>query len=349
MARPAALLTRLALCLGPLAGCALFDAPRPPSGPTGKVTDPTRSLVKLGDAMQAGGDQAGALDFYRAASQRDGGNEPALQRAGQSFMALGQAPRAEQADRAALVLDGGDAAAKRGLAVALLAQHRPQEALPLLDQLVAAHPDPQMLANQGAALDMLGRSAEAQAAYRRGLALAPADSDLHGNLALSLAASGDMASALSEIQAAVAAPNPDPRQESNAVLILALAGRAEDARSRGRGSLGPEPTEALIARAAQVHGAATPAARAEALGLITGAPGSAAPPPTSPAIPATDSPPPPVRMVRRHVSPATRVSSARPAKVLSPAAPSSASPSLGPPGPGVPGPATPGSVALPSG
>ena len=92
---------------------------------------------------------------------------------------------------------------------------------------------PRLLRAEGTALDMVGQAREAQVVYRQALRLAPIDPNLHGNLALSLALTGDRADALNEMQAAVASPTPDPRQETNAILVLALTGNATAAEARG--------------------------------------------------------------------------------------------------------------------
>lgn len=253
-----------------LVGCALAAcadvSDRPGNASRGGIPP---SLVQLGDSLQRTGDAEGAETMYRAAVGQDGRNAAALERLGQALMASGDPGRAEQAFRAALVLNGDSAAAKHGLAVALLAQRRAGEALPLLAALAGKRPDARTLRTYGVALDMAGQQAEAQAAYRRGLELAPADPNLHGNLALSLAASGQMEAALAEMRAAQLAPLPDPRQGVNGILLLAVAGRGEEARRQGVALLGPARTEVVLRQAEQVRAAADAPSRATALGLLS--------------------------------------------------------------------------------
>ena len=229
----------------------------------------TAGLVHLGDDVAKQGDLDGALLLYQAASSRDGRDAVALKRIGAASIALGEPLRAEQAFRAALVLDSDDASAKYGLGVALLALRRVSDAVPILAALGKNSADPRLIRAYGVALDMAGRSAEAQATYRRGLAAAPADANLHGDLALSLAASGDLGPALAESDAAVAAVIPDPRQKANNILLLAMAGQEAEARRRGESLLGADQTKAVLKRAALVRQAPDAAARAAALGLLT--------------------------------------------------------------------------------
>jgi len=253
-----------------LAGCA---------GPNGAAPVPagnqTASLLRLGDRMRASGDMAGALGFYSAAAQRDPRSAPALEKLGEGFLAVGEPARAEQAFRAALaVRESGTA--RHGLAVALIGQQRAAEALPMLERLARGSSDPRLLRDWGVALDLAGQPRAAQEAYRRGLAAAPADATLHGNLALSLALDGQAEAAMASLRAALAAPVPDARLGANAVLVLALCGNEAEARAQGMARLGAEATEGLLARAATARGMPDAASRAAAIGLVMGEPRPAA-------------------------------------------------------------------------
>lgn len=180
-----------------LAGCE--DAARTAAGARRPVG--SSSLVQLGDGLQREGDAEGANSLSYAAAGKDGRDATALERLGRASLLAGDPARAEQAYRAAVAIDPS-ADARQGLAMSLLAQRQVREALPLLAALADEQPDPRRLRAYGVALDMAGRQADAQAVYRRGLKLAPADANLHGNLALSLAASGQIDAALSEMRAA---------------------------------------------------------------------------------------------------------------------------------------------------
>jgi tetratricopeptide (TPR) repeat protein len=135
------------------------------------------ALVRLGDDLRRNGDLPGATGFYQAALNRDARDPVALQRRGEALLAAGDPVRAEQAFRAPLMSGSAGPDAKRGLAAALLSEGRAADALPLL-AADGAGEDVRMLRDRGVALDLLGRPAEAQAAYRAGLRLAPLDAAL---------------------------------------------------------------------------------------------------------------------------------------------------------------------------
>ncbi len=205
---------------------------------------------------------------------RDPRNPLALRCMGQALAEMNQPARAEQAFLAALVVDGSDPVVRRALGLAQLRLQRPDQAAVSLQPLAATTTDPQLLRLYGTALAMSGRPDEAAAAYHCGLALAPADAALHGNLALALAAADRTDEAMAELDAAVAAPIPDPRQDANAVLVLALLGRYSEARMRAQGAqLGPQATDMLLARAARARQAPDAAGRSQALGLAAPTPG----------------------------------------------------------------------------
>ena len=276
-----------AAALAPLAACVTSPPPRP-TPPAVKASDKPQILTRLGDDVRKNGDPASAVALYRSASAAAPHDPVPLTHLGEALNDAGDPQRAEQAFRTALTLQPQNQAAQHGLAVALLAQGRAAEALPLLQALDRPGAGARLLGAEGTALDMLGRHPEAQATYRRGLQADPTDAALHGNLALSLALQGQAGPALAELRAAVGAPQPDPRQEANAVLVLALLGRTDEARQRGSQTLGAAGTQSLIDRAEAARHTTDPVRQAQSLGVLTSAS------PAAPAAPLSLLPPPPV-------------------------------------------------------
>jgi Flp pilus assembly protein TadD len=321
--------TLLTLC----AGCAVSP---PPAQTPRTISDSQRprTLTRLGDDMRRNGDAAGAIGLYRAASQAAPNDPVVLGHMGDAFMDMNDPARAEQAFRGELAVQPSNRAAERGLALSLLAQNQPAEALSILQRLAGDSSDPGLLRAEGTALDMVGRSAEAQAVYRRGLKSAPIDANLHGNLALSLALGGDATGAVTEMQAAVASPNPDPRQDANAVLVLALTGNTAAARARGNATVGAAATETLLARAQQASSAGDARSRAIAVGVLTstapGAPpsGSTLLPPITAAPVAITAPPPAADPSTRLVSSQNLPNQFLPSSQTGPTTPTNPQPAL---------------------
>ena len=265
-------LTRWVLLLAVATGLAACDSPRRQettiTAPLGLTGTPEQSLIRMGDSMRLSGDMSGASDFYLAALARDPRDAGALLRLGETQLSTGAAERAEQSFRSTLVLAPGNREASVGLSIALLKRGDPVAALPYIQPVAETSRSPRVLRNYGVTLDMLGRPAEAQAAYRRGLTETPSDPDLHGNLALSLASSGDMAGADTEIRAAVNSPSAPERELANEVMLLAMAGREADARAVGLKLAQPGRTDALVEQGRRAAAAQDAGARAAALGTI---------------------------------------------------------------------------------
>jgi Flp pilus assembly protein TadD len=260
-------LRKIAPVLLVLSLAALGDCSKGGNQPRTTAGANTNKLIAIGDHMRANGDAAGAMAFYRHASLNVPRDPLPLIREGETYIAMNQPLRAAAVFREALVLDGGSTEAKAGLAVAELAVGQPQEAATLLAPL-ANGDDTRIIRNYGVSLDLLGRQTEAQAAYRRGLQIAPTDGDLHADLALSLAVGGDMVGAINEMESALASPKTHPWQRANQVLLLALAGHADVARALGERTLGANQTSDLLDRAERARAADTPTARAAVLGLV---------------------------------------------------------------------------------
>ncbi len=116
---------------------------------------------------------------------------------GLADLQAGRLPAAEAALRASLALLPGRPSSLLNLAVVLLRQARPAEALPLLDDVLARQPDDlDALGHRGVALNDLGRPAEAAASFDRLLQRDPSRPQAWFHLAQALQMLGRPADAI---------------------------------------------------------------------------------------------------------------------------------------------------------
>ena len=224
------------------------------------------TLVRLGDFTLARGDAASAVAMYNRAHQAEPNAILPLMRLGVAFAQLGSYEESAGAYRAALAIEPVNPDAHRGLGNALVALNRPQEGLPNLETALAMSNDPRAYNSIGVALDMLGRHDDAQFYYRQGVELAPGDTDLTANLALSLALSNQFDEAIALMRGAAARPDATARHRQNLALILALANRTDEAIGVARQDLDEEAVDRNIAFYEYVRSLPDSGARAMAIG-----------------------------------------------------------------------------------
>lgn len=186
--------------------------------------------LRIARATVREGDTQAALAMYREIIARYSGEVAPRIEYGRLLAGLDQAERAAGAYRSALSLQPDNPRALRGFAAAQLAMGNPNEAVTTLQRLADnGTPDVADLNNLGIGLDMLGRHADAQNNYRRGLAIDPNDLDLQANLALSYALNGEYGQAISLIDQVVNAPLAGRWERHKQALIMALSGQEQEA------------------------------------------------------------------------------------------------------------------------
>ena len=113
----------------------------------------------------------------------------------------------------------------------LMGEEKYGEALPYFEHALTVNPDdPVARANQAGCLLNLGRTADAEAAYRQAVALDPAAPEAVAHLARLLRERGDFAGAVEVIDGALSAGGDrDPRWSLERGLAYAAAGRLEAA------------------------------------------------------------------------------------------------------------------------
>jgi Flp pilus assembly protein TadD len=196
----------------------------------GGVVPSYDALMRIGAAARNGGDLPNAVGVYRRASGLDPLNPAPLVAAGDVLLEMGSVNEAIVAYNNALLRGGENPPALLGLAKAYLKSGKPALALEPLSKAYALNPgDPKVLLLLGVTKDLSGEHQEAQAWYRRGLELAPGDSALTVDLALSLALSGDYPRAITMLQPIAIGPRGSAQERQTLALIYGLRGNAVEA------------------------------------------------------------------------------------------------------------------------
>jgi Flp pilus assembly protein TadD len=225
------------------------------------------AVVRVADATVRAGDLATAASLYRRAHATDPSSFDAAAGLGRTLARLGAPEEAAAAWRAAVRLRPEDADALRGLGNALIAMGLPAQAVPPLRRALEFAEDVRLYSALGVAHDMLADHRAAQAFYRIGLEVAPADPALSNNLALSLAISGDHAEAIRLMRAAAALPGAELRHRMNLALVLGLAGESEAAAEIVRAHTDDAGVRKNVAYYEQLRAMGDRSAIAEALGV----------------------------------------------------------------------------------
>lgn len=228
----------------------------------------SRSMLRVGDHMLDSGETDSAATFYRGAAERDPTDPEPRLRLARLAARQGNPDAALRGTMEAIAADPANTEARKTAAGLLLRRGDANSARVALDVLEPASTarDARLQRLRGVALDLLGRQAEAEEAYRRGLAVAPADADLRANLALSLAVSGKSAEAVEEARRAAGSPGSGATHRGSLVLVLAMAGRGEEA-EREAALLPPGEAQPVLARGRSAAAQPDAAARATALGI----------------------------------------------------------------------------------
>jgi Flp pilus assembly protein TadD len=187
--------------------------------------DSSSSDLEQADTARKAGDLNVAIPLYMRTLQTDPDNVGAKLGLGQSYLSAGAGSEAAAQFRDVLAKRDGYAAARRGLAAALISEGQPELAEKQAEMAVRADSrDYRALNVLGIALDMEGKQVEAQARYRQGLQLAPDDVALRSNMGLSLAISGQSREAIAQLAPIASGPQSDGRVRQNLAFAYVMAG-----------------------------------------------------------------------------------------------------------------------------
>lgn len=235
----------------------------------GGIDDPDRSLIKIAEYFRDRGERQTAIALYQRALENSEPSEATLDIA-RSLMALDAFDDAVSAYRHAIANDSDDHEARLELGQALLQSGRIEQSIGYFRRLTSMpeHFTIRSCRFYGAALDLHADHAKAQAVYERCLKLAPDDTGVRGNLALSQVLSGRRQAAVATSADVIQDPRASRVHVRNHVLILALAGRPAEAERLGKASLGEASTARIIETARRIVAIENPSERARSIGLM---------------------------------------------------------------------------------
>jgi predicted O-linked N-acetylglucosamine transferase (SPINDLY family) len=183
--------------------------------------------------------------------------------AAQQLAASGRLDQARALLMRALQQHPGHPDLSNGMALILMAQGQPEQALYHAQRAAAARPDdPILLTNIGSCLGMLRRNDEAEAPLRRAISLAPALASARQGLANILRVRGEYTAAAEQLEAALKARPDDPGLASLYAAVLTNLARVADSVAFARSFLSRRPDVMLAsmwANAMTYHAGAEPA------------------------------------------------------------------------------------------
>lgn len=227
-------LTALAIALG---GCASTPSPSAQSTGTSVQQDETGSALRLARASRDAGDFPSAINLYRSvlAAKPDDGLTVEL---GDTLIQAGLYDDAIDVYESVGKTPDAHFAALLGLARANLALSAPSDALGFAEQAVTAAPqDPRAIIARAVSLDMLGRHAEAQDAYRGVLKTTPRNEAAQNDLALSLIMTHQLSEAAAILGPLARSPEAKPEVRQNLALVYGLMGDDQRAAELSRTDL----------------------------------------------------------------------------------------------------------------
>ena len=202
-----------------LAACSQSRGDAPPPNLDGAVGQ------NVAQAAVQSGDLALAAQIYARAAAANPGDAAAQLRYADVLARGGDIAAARELLKSRLATVSDPQQLRNGLGSIYVVTGQPALAITEYDAVLAASPDDmRALVNKGVALDLLGRHDDAQALYRKALALAPGDAAILNDLALSMLLAGHPREA--EQVAAPLRSQPDiaPRIRAGVGVVLAANG-----------------------------------------------------------------------------------------------------------------------------
>jgi len=244
--------TVLSLCsLAAVGACAGLDVNGKAAVETRKEAEAAVAdndvALKLARAAGEAGDMASAVNLYKSVIATRPGDDAVLVELGEAQLGTGAVDDAIETFGKVRAKSPAQLGAMLGLERAHLMLREPDKALTYADGAITLAPnDKRAQIGRGVALDMLARHGEAQACYRKAIAIDPHDIAARSDLALSLALTGQFDEAVRIMTPIARDPAATPRLRQNLALIYGLKGDAPAARTISRVDLDSALTDANL-------------------------------------------------------------------------------------------------------
>lgn len=236
-----------------LLACAGGNALPPPiSAPKGELrTDVSKiddaTALRMARRFENAGDFSSALNMYLRALRTAPENTTALLGVARIYGQAGGQAEAARYYKRILQLEPTNSEAATAIAGALIFEGEARQAITFVNQfLISAPPGTSTLYNiLGIAHDLEGAHGEAQLAYAKGLNMAPDDSAITSNLALSFAVIGDYQTSIALLERVLGDSAKSDEQgrsiaRQNLALVYALSGQLDAALDIARTVLSEE-------------------------------------------------------------------------------------------------------------
>lgn len=215
----------------------------------GELAFSSPSLMKMAESFRIAGDYTNAIRLYQRAANESPQHVTSRVALGQIYQRLGATDGAITYYQQVLALDPDNAEAQLGLGQMMVQKNRSLEAIEYLEAAAAKSPDNFRIYNSiGLAYDLEGLHEQAQNAYGRGLSISPDHISLLNNLALSLAFQDEFAPSIQLLSKAINLDYSQTTAQQNLVMVYALSGEEEAARTMARTLQTPEEIDANMKR-----------------------------------------------------------------------------------------------------
>jgi Flp pilus assembly protein TadD len=210
----------------------------------GELAFSSPSLMKMAESFRVAGDYTSAVRLYQRAATENPKHIESRVALGQVYERLGAMDGAAIYYQQALDLDKNNMDANLGLGQILVKQNRPEEAIKYLEDIAAKSPtNYRIYSSIGLAYDLQGMHEQAQLSYGKGLSIKPDHISLLNNLALSFAIDEEYPPAIQLLSKALNLDYSQTIAQQNLIMVYALSGEEEAARTMAKNILTPEEIE----------------------------------------------------------------------------------------------------------